>query len=265
MPAIAQPIIRKVTGSNDIALGHFCTIGYLFEAGIAKLFGEKGDKKKSIEDIELPKAFDFLQDTYLSVMVVMVPLFILTAVFAGSKAVDTGTQNYIMYAFMQAIQFVVGVYILLAGVRLLLAEIVPAFRGIAMKIVPDAVPALDCPVFFPYSPNAVILGFITTTIGTIVAMLLLPMFGLAMILPGMLTNFFAGGTAGIFGNAVGGRRGAIIGGIAHGFFITLLPALLVTAFNQLGFVNATATDVDTVVVALLYAWLLSPIFKAVGI
>ena len=265
MPAIAQPITRKVTGSNDIALGHFCTIGYLFEAGIAKLFGEKGDKKKSIEDIELPKAFDFLQDTYLSVMVVMVPLFILTAVFAGSKAVDTGTQNYIMYAFMQAIQFVVGVYILLAGVRLLLAEIVPAFRGIAMKIVPDAVPALDCPVFFPYSPNAVILGFITTTIGTIVAMLLLPMFGLAMILPGMLTNFFAGGTAGIFGNAVGGRRGAIIGGIAHGFFITLLPALLVTAFNQLGFVNATATDVDTVVVALLYAWLLSPIFKAVGI
>lgn len=265
MPAIAQPIIRKVTGSNDIALGHFCTIGYLFEAGIAKLFGEKGDKKKSIEDIELPKAFDFLQDTYLSVMVVMVPLFILTAVFAGSKAVDTGTQNYIMYAFMQAIQFVVGVYILLAGVRLLLAEIVPAFRGIAMKIVPDAVPALDCPVFFPYSPNAVILGFITTTIGTIVAMLLLPMFGLAMILPGMLTNFFAGGTAGIFGNAVGGRRGAIIGGIAHGFFITLLPALLVAAFNQLGFVNATATDVDTVVVALLYAWLLSPIFKAVGI
>ncbi len=48
-------------------------------------------------------------------------------------------------------------------------------------------------------------------------MFTLPMFGLAMILPGMLTNFFAGGTAGIFGNAVGGRRGAIIGGIAHGF------------------------------------------------
>ena len=152
MPAIAQPIIRKVTGSNDIALGHFCTIGYLFEAGIAKLFGERGENKKSIEEIELPKAFDFLQDTYLSVMVVMVPMFIITALFAGPSAVDTGTQNYIVYAFMQAIQFVVGIYILLAGVRLLLAEIVPAFRGIAMKLVPDAIPALDCPVFFPYSP-----------------------------------------------------------------------------------------------------------------
>ncbi|MGM0125236.1 PTS system ascorbate-specific transporter subunit IIC [Enterococcus sp. AZ194] len=262
MPAIAQPIIRQITGSNDIALGHFCTIGYLFEAGVAKVFGEKGENKKSIEDIKLPKSFEFLQDTYLSVMVVMVPLYIITAAFAGPEIGNPGTQNYLMFAFLQAIQFVVGVYVLLAGVRLLLGEIVPAFRGIAMKLVPDAIPALDCPVFFPYSPNAVILGFITTTIGTIIAMFVLPTFGLAMILPGMLTNFFAGGTAGIFGNAVGGRRGAIIGGIAHGFFITLLPALLVTIFNGMGFINATATDVDTVVAALLYAWIFSPILKA---
>lgn len=264
MPAIAQPIIRKVTGSNDIALGHFCTIGYLFEAGIAYIFGERGEKKKSIEDIKLPKAFEFLQDTYLSVMVVMVPLFIVTAVFAGEEFGSTlsGSQNYLMYAFLQSIQFVVGVYVLLAGVRLLLGEIVPAFRGISMRLVPNAIPALDCPVFFPYSPNAVILGFITTTIGSIVAMFVLPVFGLAMILPGMLTNFFAGGTAGIFGNQVGGRRGAIIGGIAHGFFITLLPALLVVTFNSLGFINSTATDVDTVTVALIYALIIGPILRA---
>lgn len=261
MPAIAQPIIRKITGSDDIALGHFCTIGYMFEAGIAYIFGERGENKKSIEDINLPKSFEFLQDTYLSVMVVMVPLYIITASFAGAGVGDHGSQHYLMFAFLQAIQFVVGVYVLLSGVRLLLGEIVPAFRGIAMKLVPNAIPALDCPVFFPYSPNAVILGFITTTIGTIIAMFVLPTFGLAMILPGMLTNFFAGGTAGIFGNAAGGRRGAIIGGIAHGFFITLLPALLVTIFNQMGFVNATATDVDTVAAALLYAWILSPILK----
>ena len=261
MPAIAQTIIRKITGSDDIALGHFCTIGYMFEAGVAYIFGERGENKKSIEDINLSKSFEFLQDTYLSVMVVMVPLYIITAAFAGAGVGDHGSQHYLMFAFLQAIQFVVGVYVLLSGVRLLLGEIVPAFRGIAMKLVPNAIPALDCPVFFPYSPNAVILGFITTTIGTIIAMFVLPTFGLAMILPGMLTNFFAGGTAGIFGNAAGGRRGAIIGGIAHGFFITLLPALLVTIFNQMGFVNATATDVDTVAAALLYAWILSPILK----
>ncbi len=265
MPAIAQPFVRKITGSDDIALGHFCTIGYIFEAGVAKLFGEKGENKKSTEDIQLPGQLEFLQDTYLSLMVVMVPLYIITAAFAGATFSKefAGDTNYLMYAFLQSIQFVVGVYVLLSGVRLLLGEIVPAFRGIAMKIVPDAKPALDCPVLFPYAPNAVIIGFITTTIGTVIAMFALPKFGLAMILPGMLTNFFAGGTAGIFGNAVGGRRGAIIGGIFHGFFITLLPTLLVTIFNQMGFVNATATDVDTVTAALLYAWILSPILKAI--
>lgn len=147
MPAIAQPIIRKVTDSDELALGHFCTIGYIFEAGVAKLFGEKGEKKKSIEDINLPSSFEFLQDTYLSVMVVMVPLYVVTAIFAGPDVVDTGGQNYMIYSFIQAIQFVVGIYVLLAGVRLLLGEIVPAFRGIAMKLVPDAVPALDAPVF----------------------------------------------------------------------------------------------------------------------
>ena len=258
MPAMAQPIVRKITGNNDIALGHFCTIGYLFEAGVAKLVG---NPEQSVEKIKLPKAFEFLQDTYLSVMVIMVPLYLITAFFAGEEFCQpiAGNTNYLVHSFLQAIQFVVGVYVLLAGVRLILGEIVPAFRGIAMKIVPDAIPALDCPVLFPFSPNAVIVGFVTTTIGTVIAMFVLPSFGLAMILPGMLTNFFAGGTAGIFGNAVGGKRGAIIGGIAHGFFITLLPALLVTIFNTLGFVNATATDVDTISAALFYAWIIMPL------
>lgn len=264
MPAIAQPFVRKITGSDDIALGHFCTIGYVFEAGVAKVFGEKGENKKSVEDLELPAQFEFLQDTYLSLMVVMTPLYIITAAFAGEGFASTlsGDTHYLMFAFLQSIQFVVGVYVLLSGVRLLLGEIVPAFRGIAMRLVPNAKPALDCPVLFPYSPNAVIVGFITTTIGCVIAMFVLPVFGLAMILPGMLTAFFAGGTAGIFGNVVGGLRGAVVGGVAHGFFITLLPALLVTVFNSMGFVNATATDVDTVAAALLYAWLIGPLLKA---
>lgn len=260
MPAIAQPIVRKITGSDDIALGHFCTIGYVFAAGVSKLVG-KGSK--STEDIQFPKGLSFLQDTYLSVAVVMMPLYVITAAFAGPEFGSTfsGDVNYLVYAFLQSVQFVVGVYVLLSGVRLLLAEIVPAFRGIALKIVPDAKPALDCPVLFPYAPNAVTAGFVTTTIGSVLAMFVLPWFGLAMILPGMLTNFFAGGTAGIFMNAVGGRRGVLIGGIAHGFFITLLPALLVPIFNELGFVNATATDVDTVTAALVFDWLISPIIN----
>lgn len=260
MPAIAQPIVRKITGSDDIALGHFCTVGYVFTAGVSKLVG---DKTKSTEDIKFPKGLSFLQDTYLAVGAVMIPLYVITAAFAGP---DFGSQysddlNYLVYAFLEGVQFVVGVYILLAGVRLLLAEIVPAFRGIALKVVPDAKPALDAPVLFPYAPTAVTFGFVFTTIGTVIAMFILPLFSLPVLLPGMLTNFFAGGTAGIFGNAVGGRRGTIISGIAHGILITVLPALLVPTFNSMDFINATATDSDTVTAALLYEWLINPILN----
>lgn len=264
MPAMAQPIVRKITGNDAIALGHFCTVGYLVEAGVAYLVRDRSPDRKTTEDLKLPRAFEFLQDTYMSLAVVMIPLYLITALFAGpaASAEVSGSTNYLVFAFLQAMQFVVGVYVLMAGVRLLLGEIVPAFRGISMKLVPNSKPALDAPVLFPYAPNAVIIGFLTTTIGTVVAMFVLPLAGFAVIVPGMLTNFFAGGTAGIFGNAVGGRRGAIIGGVVHGFFITLLPALLVGTFQSLGFPSLSATDSDTIVAALIFAWVIGPIIRA---
>ncbi|GAA1487948.1 PTS sugar transporter subunit IIC [Brachybacterium sacelli] len=264
MPAIAQPVVRKITGNDAIALGHFCTIGYMVESGVAYLVRDRRPDRKTTEDLKLPRAFEFLQDTYMSLAVVMIPLYLVTALFAGpaSSAEAAGETNYLVFAFMQSMQFVVGVYVLMAGVRLLLGEIVPAFRGISMKLVPHSKPALDAPVLFPYAPNAVIIGFLTTTIGTVIAMFVLPVLGFAVIVPGMLTNFFAGGTAGIFGNAVGGRRGAVIGGVVHGIFITLLPALLVGTFQSLGFPSLSATDVDTIVAALLFAWIVGPLMKA---
>ncbi|EPC5738301.1 PTS sugar transporter subunit IIC, partial [Klebsiella pneumoniae] len=245
MPALAQPVVRRIIGSDDVALGHFCTIGYLVQAAVAKVVG-KGSR--STEDLELPDNFKFLQDTYLAMAVVMVPMYLIPAIAAGPQYIAqfSGGINYLMYAFMQSIQFVAGVFVLYSGVRLLLNELVPAFRGIAMRIVPDAKPALDCPVLFPYAPNAVIVGFLATTVGSIIGMLVFPMFGLAMILPGLLTNFFAGGTAGVFGNALGGRRGAMIGGVIHGLFITLLPAILVPMLESYGFTGVTFSDSDVI-------------------
>lgn len=255
MPAFAQPVVRKITGSDDIALGHFCTFGYMFTAGVSsitkKLFG--GKESSSTEDLELPASLSFMQDSYLAVMVVMIPLYLIVAGVAGPvpAAEYAGNTNYMVFAFLQAMQFVVGLYVLLAGVRLLLGELVPAFQGISMKLVPDAKPALDCPVLFTYAPNAVIIGFIATTIGSLIGMGITGFMG-TLVIPGVMSNFFAGGTAGIFGNAIDGKRGAIIGGILHGIFIMILPALLSPMLAQIGFVNMTCTDVDTVVTGFFF-------------
>ena len=250
MPALAQPIMRQITGSDDIALGHLCTVGYIVSAMVAKV---TGDKSKSAEDIQLPKSLEFLQDTYLSVMTVMIPFYLITAAFAGAEACApfAGSTNHIVYAFLQALQFVTGLYVLMAGVRMLLAEIVPAFQGISMKLVPYSKPALDCPVLFPYAPNSVILGFVFTTIGSLIGMLISPIFG-AFVIPGVMSNFFAGGTAGIFANQMGGRRGVVIGCIVHGIFIMILPAMLSPMLAQIGFVNVTCTDVDTIITGFFF-------------
>ncbi|MDP1177701.1 PTS transporter subunit IIC, partial [Klebsiella pneumoniae] len=77
---------------------------------------------------------------------------------------------------------------------------------IAMRIFPDAKPALECPELIRDAPNAEIVGFLATTVGSILGMLVFPMFGLAMIIRGLLTHCVDGGRAGGFGNALGGRR-----------------------------------------------------------
>ena len=67
---------------------------------------------------------------------------------------------------------------------------------------------------------------------------------LALILPGMVPHFFTGGTAGVFGNATGGRWGAAWGGFVNGILITFLPAFLLKVLGALGFANTTFGDAD---------------------
>lgn len=59
--------------------------------------------------------------------------------------------HWLVYPLFQSLTFTASLYIIITGVRLLLSEIVPAFLGISEKFIPNAKPALDCPVVFPYA------------------------------------------------------------------------------------------------------------------
>lgn len=250
-PALAQPTMRKITGTDDIGFGHFGTVGYVLSAKIGSLVG-KGSK--STEEMNLPQNLSFLRDSSISISLTMLVLYLITAIAAGPEYVQTNLsngQNFIIYSVLQAITFAAGVFIVLQGVRLILAEIVPAFTGISQLLVPNAKPAIDCPVVFPYAPNAVLLGFLFSFLGGIVGLLILGILNWVLILPGVIPHFFCGATAGVFGNATGGRRGAIIGSFVHGIFITFVPVVLLPILGDLGFANTTFSDADFGVVGAL--------------
>ena len=96
-------------------------------------------------------------------------------------------------------------------------------------------------------------------------MFLWPLFGLTMVIPGIMSNFFAGGTAAIFANAMGGRRGTIIASIVHGLFISLMPAIIAPYLGQIvieglpSLAAYTMTDVDCIAFSLIYSWILKPL------
>ncbi|MCL6586732.1 MAG: PTS ascorbate transporter subunit IIC [Anoxybacillus sp.] len=256
MPAILQPYMRQVTGTDQIALGHFGSIGYFTSAWIGNRFGNKAH---STEDIKVPKSLSFLRDTSVAMSLTMVILFFIVAPFAGKQFIETklsGGVNFLVFSLMQGITFAAGVYVVLAGVRMLIAEIVPAFKGIADKVVQDAKPALDCPAVFPYAPNAVIVGFLSSFVAGIISMFILPLVGLKVIVPGLIPHFFTGAAAGVFGNATGGRRGAILGAFANGLLISFLPALLLPVLGSLGFEGTTFGDSDFGIVGILLGYLI---------
>ncbi|HHV1844800.1 PTS ascorbate transporter subunit IIC [Escherichia coli] len=242
-PAIAHPYMKKVTGSDDVAIGHFSTLSYVLAGFIGSKFG---NKEHSTEDMNVPKSLLFLRDTPVAISFTMSIIFLVTCLFAGADAVKelSGGKNWFMFSIMQSITFAAGVYIILQGVRMVIAEIVPAFKGISDKLVPNARPALDCPVVFPYAPNAVLVGFLSSFAAGLIGMFALYLLNMIVIIPGVVPHFFVGAAAGVFGNATGGRRGAILGAFAQGLLITFLPVFLLPVLGDIGFANTTFSDAD---------------------
>ncbi|KGM44565.1 PTS ascorbate transporter subunit IIC [Neobacillus niacini] len=243
-PAICQPFMRKITGNDNVGFGHFSSLGYVLSGLVGKVVG-KGSR--STEEIKFPKGLGFLRDSSVTISLTMVILYVIIALFAGPSYVEaelSGGTHYIVFSIIQGVTFAAGVFVILSGVRLVLAEIVPAFKGISTKLVPNSKPALDCPIVFPYAPNAVLIGFFCSFLGGIVGMAILGFAGAVIILPGVVPHFFTGATAGVFGNATGGVRGATIGSFANGLLITFLPVFLMPVLGDLGFASTTFSDAD---------------------
>lgn len=238
-PNLMRPFVKQVTGDDSFTIGHPTTCLSVISGLLGKVIG---DKEHSTEDLNFPKSLGFLREiaitgSFAIALTYLVMYFILLANGQDPAVVwgyAEGSTGIFTYIFTHAIYFGVGITIMLQGVRMLIAESVPAFQGIAEKLVPGAIPALDVPVIFPCAPNALLIGFIVAMITSIVTILITGSMGIfpTVVIPLISTCFFEIGCASIVGNATGGVRGAVVGAAVSGVIAVLLVGFGAYFFNN---------------------------------
>ncbi len=242
-PWLCRNYMPKITGSDDIGIGHYVTIGYALSGWIGSRIG---DPSKSTESLKLPKGLSFFRDYVASISLTMVIFYYIAALAAGEKVTSelSSGVNWLVFPAIQALTFAAAVYVIITGVRMFLGEIVPAFLGISEKLIPGVKPALDCPAVFPYAPTAVILGFLTAYAAGLVMMGAYIALGWTVIIPVAIPYFFIGGTAAVFGNATGGWKGAVAGSAIVGVLISLGPQLIYPIMAKVGLEGSSFPETD---------------------
>ncbi len=244
-PAIQQRYTRQIVGTDEIAIGHSAGFGYALSGFIGEMIGKaKKGKILSTEEIKFPKGLFFFRNTLVSISLTVL-IFYMFAFLPGGIMYEMGKTgftkgdafevlshgNWLVTMFVAAFTFTAGVEIILMGVRMFVGELVPMFKGISDKLIKNSKAAVDCPVVFPYAPNAVLIGFISSFFGGLVGMAITigMHYGgfIAVILPGLVPHFFIGATSGVFGNVKGGILGAIIGPFIGGIVITFIPVIFI--------------------------------------
>lgn len=250
-PALAQPWVKKVTGTNNVAFGFWGSSAIWFSGWIGGLFG---NKENSAEKIKVSSKWSFLKDMSVLMSIVMVLVFLVTNIYAGSEIVmeHSNGQSLVLFSISNALKFVAGILILLQGVRMFLGELIPAFKGISEKLVPGAIPALDVPIFYAFAPTATTIGFIFAILGGLLATAVSTLTP-QVILPSVIGLFFMGGAAGVFGEKTGGLRGAIVAGFVLGFIFSILPVLAypLIDLSKYGVQGLWFASTDAIIVAII--------------
>ena len=253
-PSILGYYSKDVVGSEEYTIAHSGTLSYVLGSIVAKKFG---NKEHDAEQIKTNDKIMFLKDPIVATAITMFTLFLLTTLLASSETLAevTAGESILLFAMEKAAIFASGLFIVKAGIKMFIDEIVPAFKGFAKIFAPGAIPGVDVLVLFDSSPNTALIGFLTSFAVGIVMVFILPLFGLPVIVPGLMACFITGGAVAILGNAEGGIRGALLASTINGLMLAILPAISMTLFSALGADGTTFADPDMITVSGL-AWLI---------
>ena len=138
MPWIMRKYVWDATGDDSFLIGHPTGVLSLVSGFVAK---RVGNKEKSTEDIKVPENLSFFRE--ISITGALVMFLMNTVVGIIAPVLIPEGDNLLMFSIEAGLNFGAGLLIMLYGVRLLINQIIPAFQGIAEKVVPGAKPAFD--------------------------------------------------------------------------------------------------------------------------
>ena len=255
--------MRRVTGNDEWGYAHTSSSNCYLAAAAGKYLGDP--EKEDAEKVHLPKRLSIFKDINVSTGLVISAITLVAMAFAENAvrvaqaaAYDPDVNPWV-WGVIQSLKFAAGIAILLFGVRMFLAEIVPAFKGISDRVIPGARPALDAPTVFPGAPSAVMIGFLSATTVFLVLMAFFAAIDWIVIVPPMIMLFFPGGAAGVFGNKHGGWKAAILGGAITGLFLAVGQAVTWTLLSGTAPELATLADPDWYIMSWLILFIHHPL------
>lgn len=209
-------ISQELTDGAGFCVAHQQMFGLYLFSKLSEKMGKKGQSKK-LEDIKLPGFLSVFNENMVSTSILMALFFgIILMVLGKPYLVEQHfmeeDSNFFFYIMTTSFNFAVYLAILQLGVRTFVGELTESFQGISTKLLPGAVPGIDCAATYGFgSQNAVTVGFLFGALGQFLAIItLIALKSPTIIIAGFVPLFFDNATIAVFSNNKGGYKAAML-------------------------------------------------------
>lgn len=255
----------KAITNADFTVAHQQMVVSYVAYKVAPKIGDP--EKDDIERKKMPESLNFLQDNIIATALVMFISVAVIFLVIGGGQIDWlrsgdglnqgGLKNNIVFLIWISITLTANIYVLLAGVRMFVGELMMSFKGISERLLPGAVAGVDCAAIFAFAPKSVVLGLLFGTLGQVIGLAGLIVFKSPIFLvPGFIPLFFDNATIAVFANKFGGWKAAAVICTTNGI-IQILGSALAVHLMELSWWQGSA-DYATLWIGII------AIFKGIG-
>lgn len=231
---------QRLTDGAGFCVAHQQMFGIaIYEALGGLLFKKEGSAKK-FEDYELPGWLSMFNENTVSTSILMLLFIGVIMIITGKETlaangVAGAGGNFFFCIMDNALAFAVYMAVLQLGVRIFVGELTNSFQGISNKLLPGAVPGLDCAASYGFgSANAVTFGFIFGAAGQFLAIgILIATKSPVIAIAGFVPVFFDNATISVYVNAKSGAKAAMVAAFVNGL-LQVFCSVLAAQFFAVG-------------------------------